>query len=88
MLRLVTLYQISCKGTTKFADVQILRGKSFRSFNSFKRDKVIFCLEILGNLNKMHFLSFGVLWAFLGLSLVSPWSLAAKRQGGERGTES
>ena len=24
------------KGTTKFADVQILSGKSFRSFKSFK----------------------------------------------------
>ena len=27
---------IGCKGTTKFADVQILSGKSFRSFKSFK----------------------------------------------------
>ena len=27
------------KGTTKFADVQILSGKSFRSFKSFKGDR-------------------------------------------------
>ena len=27
-----------------------------------------------GNLNKSTFLSFGVLWSFLGSSLVSPWS--------------
>ena len=26
------------EGTTKFADVQILSGKSFRSFKSFKGD--------------------------------------------------
>ena len=32
MLRLVTLYQINCKGTIKFADMQILSAKSFRSF--------------------------------------------------------
>ena len=28
-----------CKGTTKFADVQILSGKSFRSFKSFKGER-------------------------------------------------
>jgi hypothetical protein len=27
-----------CKGTIKFADLQILRGKSFRSYKSFKGD--------------------------------------------------
>jgi len=33
-----TLFQatLRCKGTTKFADMQILSGKSFRSFKSFK----------------------------------------------------
>ena len=31
------------EGTTKFADVQILSGKSFRSFKSFKGDRG--CLE-------------------------------------------
>ena len=30
-----------CKGTTKFADLQIFSGKSFRSFKSFKDSKVI-----------------------------------------------
>ena len=34
-----------CKGTTKFADMQILSEKSFRSFKSFKVDKV-FLLRI------------------------------------------
>ena len=29
------------EGTTKFADVQILSGKSFRSFKSFKGDRVV-----------------------------------------------
>ena len=28
-----------CKGTTKFADVQILSGKSFRSLMIFKGDR-------------------------------------------------
>ena len=35
------LLGLRCKGTTKFADVQILRGKSFRSFKSFKGDRVV-----------------------------------------------
>ena len=30
-----------CKGTTKFADVQIFSGKSFRSFKSFKGNRVV-----------------------------------------------
>ncbi len=30
-----------CKGTTKFADVQIFSGKSFRSFKSFKGIRVV-----------------------------------------------
>ena len=33
---------IVCKGTTKFADVQILSRKSFRSFKSFKGDRMVF----------------------------------------------
>ena len=33
---------IDCKGTTKFADVQILSRKSFRSFKSFKGDRMVF----------------------------------------------
>ena len=35
------LLGLRCKGTTKFADVQILSGKSFRSFKSFKGDRVV-----------------------------------------------
>ena len=30
-----------CKGTTKFADVQIFSGKSIRSFKSFKGNRVV-----------------------------------------------
>jgi hypothetical protein len=30
------------KGTTKFAHLQILSGKSFRSFKSSKGDRVVF----------------------------------------------
>ena len=40
------------------------------------------------NLNKSTFLSFGVLWSFLGSSLVSPWSLARENLGGYKGVES
>ena len=35
------LLGLRCKGTIKFADVQILSGKSFRSFKSFKGDRVV-----------------------------------------------
>ena len=35
------LLGLRCKGTTKFVDVQILSGKSFRSFKSFKGDRVV-----------------------------------------------
>ena len=41
-----------------------------------------------GNLNKSTFLSFGVLWSFLGSSLVSPWSLARHRSIRYKGVES
>ena len=34
--------RFDCKGTTKFADVQILSRKSFRSFKSFKGDRMVF----------------------------------------------
>ena len=34
-----------------------------------------------GNLNKTHFFCFGVLWSFLGSSLVSPWLLTREYQG-------
>ena len=33
-------FKIGCKGTTKFADVQILGRKSSKSFNSSKGDGV------------------------------------------------
>ena len=41
-----------------------------------------------GNLNKSTFLSFGVLWSFLGLSLVRPWFLARENLGRYKGMES
>ena len=41
-----------------------------------------------GNLNKKPFLCFGVLWSFLGLSLVSPWSSARENLGRCKGRES
>ena len=41
-----------------------------------------------GNLNKSTFLSFGVLWSFLGSSLVSPWSLTRENLGRYKGSES
>ena len=40
------------------------------------------------NLNKSTFLSFGVLWSFLGSSLVSPWLLAREYQGRYEGGKS
>ena len=59
--------------------------KKFRSCNSFKRDKVIFCLEILGNLNKQHILILGsslvVPWFVLGFSLV----FSSKKTGRGKG---
>ena len=41
-----------------------------------------------GNLNKKHIFSFGVLWSFLGLSLVRPWFLARENLGRYKGSES
>ena len=35
----ITSAGLRCKDTTKFADVQILSGKSFRSFKSFKGER-------------------------------------------------
>ena len=56
--------------------MQILSGK----FQNFMRGplastevKVDGCLV---NLNKQHIYNSGVLWSFLGSSLVHPWSLA------------
>ena len=40
------------------------------------------------NLNKQHFWRLGVLWVFLGSSLVSPWSLARGRLGRYKGRKS
>ena len=40
-----------------------------------------------GNLNKQHFLCFGVLWSLLGSSLVCLWSLARGNKGGYKGRE-
>ena len=34
-------WNCGCKVTIKFADMQILSGKSFRSFKSFKGDRVV-----------------------------------------------
>ena len=142
------------EGTTKFADVQILSGKSFRSFKSFKGDRVVLvekqmsqpfqetsqpfqegrqlfqewkqpfqkpdlnkkhfwesrsCAALLSEfsrssvgvirqgireeketaiLTKVLFLSFGVLWAFLGSSLVSPWFFTRRLNTRYKGTES
>ena len=45
-----------CKGTTKFASVQILSGKSSKSFNSSKGKR----------LGDHHRRSVGFLWAFGG----------------------
>ena len=42
----------------------------------------------LAILIKSTFLSFGVLWSFLGSSLVHPWSLAREDLGRYKGSES
>ena len=42
----LTLYRIGCKGTEKFADVQILSRKSFRSLKSLKGIRLFEGVEI------------------------------------------
>ena len=44
-----------CKGTTKFADVQILSGKSFRSFKSFKGERRRVCRSLENGAERLQF---------------------------------
>ena len=55
-----------CKGTTKFADVQILSGKSFKSFKSFKDCGVYRCFFLL---------YYSFLWGIHRIFMEYSWSI-------------
>ena len=46
------------------------------------------CKRKMSNLNKQHFLCLGVLWYFLGSSLVLPWSFVCRRDIRYKGEKS